>query len=259
LRKLGLERPQHLFIRPAADCNDLLAHRSPEREGTPADHEVTSAVAQLEPKQTVSGERRDSAQAASEGCAKMIVIECDRGNESELPSVIRSNPHAHRTRDRYLVMKELFCLKELLFIPHERKVSPRSGDLQSPFSGKPHAKIIISGSDFKDSPITVLVEKLRREPTAEQRVSALFVQGVAQSLAGKAMTDGSSERGIQTHYGDDGKPTAPATDWIPEFPELGKAWESGPPKLGWENMGVNGTLGVSVSPDLFVVLDFSLF
>lgn len=80
LHKRGFERPQRLFVRSAADCNDVFAHRSPERKRTPADHHMTSAVTQLEPKQTVSGERRNGAQAASEGGAKMVVIKRDRSN-----------------------------------------------------------------------------------------------------------------------------------------------------------------------------------
>ena len=65
-------------------------------------------------------------------------------------------------------------------------------------------------------------------------------------------------QGIQTHrYGDDGKPTAPATDWIPEFPKRGKVWKRNS-QTRLRKHGLNGTLGVSVSPDLFVVFDFSL-
>ena len=80
LHKLDFERPQCLLIRSTADCNDVFANRSPERERTLADHQMTSAVTQFEPKQTVSGERRNGAQAASEGGAKMVVIKRDRGN-----------------------------------------------------------------------------------------------------------------------------------------------------------------------------------
>jgi nicotinamidase-related amidase len=108
------------------------------------------------------------------------------------------------------------------------------------------------GGMFERAGIDISITRAAIGPTARA------LAAVRQAGIGVTSRSGFKRR-IQTHrYGEDGKPTAPATDWIPEFPERGKVWASEPPNLGWENMGLNGTLGVSVSPELPVVLDFSL-
>ena len=40
--------------------------------------------------------------------------------------------------------------------------------------------------------------------------------------------------------GDDGNANAPVANWVAEFPNPEKGWGSGPPRPGWENMGLNG-------------------
>ena len=118
-----LEGSQRRFVRPAADGDDLLAHGPSKREGTLADDEMTGAIAQLKPKQAVSGERCHSAQAASESRAEMVEIQRERGHQSKMPSVVGGNSHAHRARDRYLLVKKLLCLLKLLGVTHEAKIS----------------------------------------------------------------------------------------------------------------------------------------
>ena len=61
------ELSKQLRARTSTNCNDLFAHWSSKRKRTLANHDVTTAITQLEPKQPISGERRNGAQTASEG------------------------------------------------------------------------------------------------------------------------------------------------------------------------------------------------
>ena len=114
LRESFLELTKQFRARASTNSNDLLAHRSLKRKRTLANYQVTTAIMQLEPKQSISGERRNGTQTASEGSAKMVVIERDWGGQNELPAIICRDPHAHRAGDRYLLVEELLrsmCLR----------------------------------------------------------------------------------------------------------------------------------------------------
>ena len=74
---------------------------------------MSGLLAQFEPEQSVGGERGDRVDASAESRAQMIRVQRDRRFDDEFVFIVRHHPHAHRARDRDLLMEILlrveFC------------------------------------------------------------------------------------------------------------------------------------------------------